>query len=57
MDNAEHVAILRRAIWDDQPSKTVAEEFGTSAMNVDQIKTRFKRLVREECERRGVTGP
>lgn len=55
MDNAEHVAILRRAmpIWDDQPSKLVAEEFGTTAMNVDQIKSRFRAFVREECERRG----
>jgi hypothetical protein len=55
MDNAEHVAILRRAmlIWDDQPSKLVAEEFGTTAMNVDQIKSRFRTLVREECELRG----
>lgn len=54
MDNERHVAILRRAIWDDQASKVVAEEFGETDVNVDQIKTRFKKTVREECERRGV---
>ena len=57
MSNADHVAIVRRAFWDDQPSKDVAEEFGTTAANVDQIKTRFRKLVREECEARGVTSP
>jgi DNA-directed RNA polymerase specialized sigma24 family protein len=56
MDNSEHIAIIRRAFWDDQASNAVAEEFGTSAMNVDQIKSRFRKLLREECERRGVTG-
>jgi hypothetical protein len=57
MDNPEHVAILRRAIWDDQASKLVADEFGTTDMNVDQIKTRFKRDLRAECERRGWDEP
>jgi hypothetical protein len=57
MDNASHAAIGRRAVWDDQTAKVVADEFGTTPMNVDQIKPRFKRLFREECERRGVTSP
>jgi hypothetical protein len=53
--NAEHVQILRRAIWDDRGSKDVALEFGTTASNVDQITSRFRREVRAECERRGVS--
>jgi DNA-directed RNA polymerase specialized sigma24 family protein len=50
----DHAAIVRRAIWDDQASKDVAAEFGTSAANVDQITSRFRRELRAECERRGV---
>ena len=57
MQNAEHVAIVRRGFWDDQPSKVVAAELGTTPANVDQVKTRFRRLVREECEARGVMNP
>jgi hypothetical protein len=57
MDNPEHVAILRRAIWDDQPSKAVAQEYGTTDMNVDQIRKRFRAEVRAECERRGMDAP
>jgi hypothetical protein len=56
LDNDHHVAILRRAIWDDQASKVVAAELGETDANVDQIKTRFKRALREECERRGLDG-
>ena len=50
-------AIVRAAFWDDRPSKDVADEMGTSANNVDQIKSRFRDAVRAECERRGLTGP
>jgi len=53
--NPTHVEIVRRAFWDDQASKVVAQEFKTTTANVDQVKTRFRRLFREECERRGIT--
>lgn len=52
LSDERHVAILRRAIWDDQASKVVAAEFGETDANVDQIKTRFKKALRDECERR-----
>jgi DNA-directed RNA polymerase specialized sigma24 family protein len=56
MENPMHVAVVRAAFWDDLPSAQIAAANGTSAANVDQIKSRFKRELRAECERRGVTG-
>lgn len=50
-------AIVRAAFWDDRSSKDVAGEFGTSANNVDQIKSRFRDTLRAECERRGLSEP
>lgn len=54
MTNPDHVAIVRRRLFDDQPSRQVAEEFGTSPDNVDQIASRFRKTVRAECEAQGV---
>lgn len=54
MTNPDHVAIVRRRLFDDQPSRQVAEEFGTSPENVDQIVSRFRKAVRTACEAQGV---
>ena len=56
VENPMHVAVLHAALWDDRASADVAAEHSTGADNVDQIKRRFRIAVREECERRGVTG-
>jgi DNA-directed RNA polymerase specialized sigma24 family protein len=55
MANRLHLDVVRAAFWDDLPSGEVAERCGTTAGNVDQIKTRFRRDVRDECIRRGVS--
>lgn len=55
MDNATHVAIIHRAIFEDRPSAEVAEEFDTTANNVDVIKRRFREHLRQECIDRGIT--
>jgi DNA-directed RNA polymerase specialized sigma24 family protein len=55
MDNDLHREIVQLAFWEDQTSADVAASCGTSAVNVDKIKSRFRERVREECARRGVT--
>ena len=54
--NPMHVTVVKLAFWEDLPSGEVAKRCQTTAVNVDQIKTRFRRDVRQECLRRGVTG-
>ena len=55
IQNPMHARAVRLAFWDDLESAEVARRCQTTAANVDQIKTRFKKEVREECLRRGVT--
>lgn len=56
MENQMHVAVIQDAFFEDRPSAEVAARHGTTAANVDRIKTRFREAVREECGRVGVTG-
>jgi DNA-directed RNA polymerase specialized sigma24 family protein len=55
MTNADHVRALHAAFWEDRASTDVAKTLGISAANVDQIKSRFRKELRAELERRGVT--
>jgi DNA-directed RNA polymerase specialized sigma24 family protein len=54
--NPMHVAVVRAAFFDDQASTDIALIHGTTAANVDQIKSRFKKALRALCQQRGVTG-
>lgn len=54
MGNKEHVAIIEMAIFENRPSKEVAELFETTAANVDQIKSRFKRRLKQEFENQDI---
>jgi len=44
--NAGHAEIVEAALFSDRPSREVAAEHGTSAANVDQICTRYRRDLR-----------
>lgn len=55
--NPMHVEVLRLAFWDDLESAEVARRCETTASNVDQIKSRFKKELKQECQRRAVTEP
>lgn len=55
MRNPMHMQAIRLAFWDDLESSEVARRCGTTAANVDQIKSRFKKDLTQECRRRGVT--
>lgn len=57
MDNQTHAAIVRTAYSDNSTSAEVAKRFKTTAQNVDQVKSRFRKEFRAECERQGITGP
>lgn len=57
MDNANHVAIVRMACFEDLASAVVAERLGETAVNVDQVKSRFRAALRRALEDRGITGP
>lgn len=57
VQNSMHVQAIRLAFWDDLESAEVARRCDTTAQNVDQIKARFKRTLRQECRRRGVNEP
>ena len=57
IENPMHVEVLRLAFWDDLESSEVARRCETTAANVDQIKSRFKKVLKQECQRRGVTEP
>lgn len=49
-----HRAIVEAAYFEDRPSKDVGAEFGETHDNVDQIKKRFREVLRAELVSRGV---
>lgn len=55
MENQTHAAIVRAAYSGDPSSAEVAERFDTTAENVDQVKSRFRRNLRAACEHQGIT--
>jgi RNA polymerase sigma factor (sigma-70 family) len=57
MENERHAEIIEAAIFEDRPSKEVAERFDTSAANVDKVKSRFKESLRQELEEQGIESP
>jgi DNA-directed RNA polymerase specialized sigma24 family protein len=57
MDNQSHAAIVRAAYSGDPSSAEVAERFGTTPQNVDQVKSRFRKELRAECARQGGIEP
>jgi len=57
MDNQTHAAIVRAAYSGEPSSAEVADEFATTAQNVDQVKRRFRQELRAECDRLGITEP
>lgn len=54
MDNQSHAGIVRAAYSGDLSSAEVAERFDTTPQNVDQVKSRFRKALRAECERQDV---
>lgn len=52
--NDKHRKIVDAAYFQDQASKDVGAEFGETVANVDQVKKRFKELLRAELTSRGV---
>lgn len=54
MGNEKHVAIIEAAIFQNRPSKEVAEGLDTTDTNVDQIKSRFKKRLKQEFQDLGI---